>query len=223
MSRLDALASRLFQAHPWHGIPPGDPGRVTAFIEIVPEDTVKYELDKGSGQLKIDRVQRYSSLCPTLYGFVPQTWCGPAVAKRWKKRGLKGDGDPLDICVLTETSIPKGSFLVEARPIGGLRILDGREADDKIVAVLETDLLYGDLKDLRQVPKAIVERLEHYFLSYKRPPGKKGRGTVELAGVYGAAEAGAVVAAAIDDYREEYGAPETRFAELSRLLGPGRR
>ncbi len=71
---LETLLSLLFKAHPWHGISAGPdaPDQVVAYIEIVPADTVKYELDKHSGELKLDRPQRYSSLCPSLYGFIPQ-------------------------------------------------------------------------------------------------------------------------------------------------------
>src|SRR5690242_3146626 len=111
---LAYLVEVLFQAHPWHGISPGEhaPDTVTAYIEIVPTDPVKYELDKPSGHLRIDRPQRYSSLCPTLYGFVPQTYCGEEVAKRCMERtgrtGIKGDHDPLDICVLTERPVVHG-------------------------------------------------------------------------------------------------------------------
>jgi inorganic pyrophosphatase len=76
------LFGQLFQAHPWHGVNPGEkaPEEVSSYIEIVPTDVVKYELDKGSGHLRVDRPQRFSSMCPTLYGFIPQTFCGEEVA-----------------------------------------------------------------------------------------------------------------------------------------------
>ena len=96
------------KAHPWHGISAGKkaPAVVTAFIEIVPSDTVKYEIDKISGYLKVDRPQKFSSTIPTLYGFVPQTYCGEEVAQyaRLKsgKEIIQGDKDPLDICVLSD-------------------------------------------------------------------------------------------------------------------------
>ena len=124
MNRLDDLLKVLFQAHPWHGVPVGKdaPAVVNAFIELVPTDPVKYELDKETGHLRLDRPQRYSSLCPTLYGFVPQTYCGAEIGARCTERtgipGIVGDGDPLDICVLTEKSIAHGNLLVRARPIG---------------------------------------------------------------------------------------------------------
>ncbi|MBC7912261.1 MAG: inorganic diphosphatase, partial [Pyrinomonadaceae bacterium] len=137
---LHDLLAVLFQAHPWHGVAPGldEHDAVNVYVEIVPTDVVKYELDKPSGHLRIDRPQRFSSLCPTPYGFIPQTYCGDAVGalccERTGREGIKGDGDPMDICVLTEKTIAQGNFFVRAKPIGGLRMIDGNEADDKIIA-----------------------------------------------------------------------------------------
>jgi inorganic pyrophosphatase len=222
---LETLLGRLFQAHPWHGIPvgPDAPGGVTAYVEIVPGDTVKYELDKPSGQLRIDRPQRFSSLCPTLYGFIPQTYCGERIGQRCATRTgrtqLRGDGDPLDICLLTEKSIPHGNFLAKARPLGGLRMVDGNEADDKIIAVLEDDVVYGNAQDLKDVPKGLLERLQHYFLSYKQLPGT-GTRRVEIAEVYDRDEAFEVIRLSQEDYRASFGAPETRLDELRALLAP---
>src|SRR3954471_3420079 len=73
----------LFKPHPWHGIAlgAGAPEVVTVYLEIVPTDTLKYELDKASGHLKVDRPQQFSNVCPTLYGLLPQTYCGPRVAQ----------------------------------------------------------------------------------------------------------------------------------------------
>jgi len=220
---LDKLLDVMFQAHPWHGVAPGDPADVVqAFIEIVPTDTVKYELDKPSGHLRIDRPQRFSSQPPTLYGFIPQTYCGKRVGQRCSERigkaGIRGDGDPMDICVLTEKSIAQGNFLLRARPIGGLRMLDGEEADDKIVAVLERDMAYGDLRDIADCPKGLIERLRHYFLTYKQMPGEKAR-EVRIAEVYDRVEAVEVLRLSLQDYRESFGPPEGRAAALARLLG----
>lgn len=220
---LAYLVEVLFQAHPWHGISPGEraPEAVVSFIEIVPTDPVKYELDKGSGHLRIDRPQRYSSMCPTLYGFVPQTYCGDSVAKRCMNRlgreGIEGDHDPLDICVLTERPVVHGNFLLTARPIGGLRMIDGNEADDKIVAVLENDLAYGGLEDISQCPPGLIERLEHYFLSYKQLPTEPKR-KVEIAERYDRDEARHVIQCCMNDYRSTYGKPELRLHALRRLL-----
>jgi inorganic pyrophosphatase len=221
---LASLVEVLFQAHPWHGIGAGAdaPESVTCFIEIVPTDAVKYELDKASGHLRIDRPQRYSSICPTLYGFVPQTYCGERVAKRCEERvgrsGIQGDHDPLDICVLTDRPVTHGNMLLTARPIGGLRMIDRDEADDKIIAVLEGDLAYGDVEDLSQCPKAVIDRLEHYFLSYKQLPTEPGR-KVEIPERYGRDEAREVIRLCMEDYRASYGRPELRLPALRRLLG----
>ena len=129
-------------AHPWHGIPLGkeQPNVVNAFIEVTPSDTVKYELDKITGILKIDRPQLFSNICPTLYGIIPQTLCGKRVAHhcriKFARKEIVGDMDPLDICVLTEKLVTQGNILLEAIPIGGLKLIDNNEADDKIIAYL---------------------------------------------------------------------------------------
>ena len=220
---LDDLLALLFQAHPWHGVTAGDdaPGTVNAYIEIVPTDAVKYELDKPSGHLRLDRPQRFSSQCPTLYGLIPQTYCGDSVAELCRSHagdcGIRGDGDPMDICVLTEKTFAHGNFFVHARPIGGLRMIDGSEADDKIVSILVSDVAYGHIKDIGECPKGIIDRLEHYFLSYKQFPEEAPR-RVEIAEVYNRAEAIRVINASLHDYRARYGAPEKRISELRRML-----
>jgi inorganic pyrophosphatase len=222
---LEKLMTIMFQAHPWHGVPPGDPaGVVEAYIEIVTTDTVKYELDKESGHLRIDRPQRYSSQPPTPYGFIPQTYCGTRVGQRCSERcgvpNIRGDGDPMDVCILTEKSMAHANFFLRARPIGGLRMIDGEEADDKIVAVLESDMAYGDLRDIADAPQGVIERLRHYFLTYKQMPGEPAR-TVRIAEVYDRVEAVEVLRRSLEDYREAFGDPNTRAAQLARLIGQG--
>ncbi len=205
-------ATRLFQAHPWHGVLPGEkvPEQVNAYIEIVPTDAVKYELDKASGHLRVDRPQRFSSMCPALYGFIPQTFCGQEVAALCSQRtgieNIQGDKDPMDICVLSEKTFAHGSFFVNARPIGGLRMIDGEQADDKIIAVLESDLAYGRFEDIGDCPQGLVDRLKHYFLSYKQFPGDAPR-RVEIVDVYNRAEASDVINRSLRDYRKEFGKP----------------
>ena len=222
---LEKLLALMFQAHPWHGVPAGDgaPEVVNAYVEIVPTDAVKYELDKASGHLRLDRPQRFSSFPPTLYGFIPQTFCGDRVAEL--SRGfvggggqVRGDGDPMDICVLTERPAAHANFLVRAKPVGGLRMIDGEEADDKIIAVLEKDVAYGHIEDIRDVPRGLVERLQHYFLTYKQLPQESPR-RVEIADVYDRAAALETIRRSFEDYRARYGAPEERVGELKRLLG----
>jgi inorganic pyrophosphatase len=223
-TRLRQLTSLILQAHPWHGVSPGPkaPDEVVSFIEIVPTDAVKYELDKASGHLRIDRPQRYSSFCPTLYGFIPQTYCAEKVAERAMERTrsgtLVGDGDPLDVCVMTEKAFSHGNFLLQARPVGGLTMLDRGEADDKIIAVLIDDLVYGGVRDLADCPKGLLDRLRHYFLSYKQLPEETPR-RVEIPDMYGREEALEVIRRSQADYRAHYGEPETRLSELRDLLG----
>jgi inorganic pyrophosphatase len=223
---LADLLAKLFQAHPWHGIDPGAraPAVVNAYIEIVPTDAVKYELDKASGHLRVDRPQRFSSMCPAPYGFIPQTYCGPSVAalceSRTGRTGIRGDGDPLDICVLTERPATHGAFVVRALPIGGLRMIDGEEADDKIIAVLESDVAYGHLREVADAPQGLVDRLRHYFLSYKQLP-HEAPGRVEIAEVYGRDGASEVIRRSVDDYRASFGEPGARLEALRRLLMDG--
>jgi inorganic pyrophosphatase len=202
--------TQLFQAHPWHGVSPGAkaPELISAYIEIVPTDAVKYELDKASGHLKVDRPQRFSSMCPTLYGFIPQTYCGAEVAELCAQRigqaGIEGDGDPIDICVLSEKTFAHGSFFLNARPIGGLRMIDGQQADDKIIAVLESDLAYGHIESIAAVPEGLVDRLKHYFLSYKQFPGDAPK-KVSIADVYDREEALEVIRRSLRDYGKKFG------------------
>jgi len=212
----------LFRAHPWHGVSLGDdhPQIVTAYIELVPSDTVKYELDKYSGHLKVDRPQIYSNVCPTLYGMLPQTYCGTRVAEICKQRtgrkDIVGDNDPLDICVLTEKLVPNGDILLKARPIGGFRMLDGGEADDKIIAVMENDALHENWSDIQSCPSPVIERLEHYFLTYKQSPDRK-KNKSEIVGIYGKREAYEVIEAARADYAEEYADVKEAFKSLQRF------
>ncbi len=197
-----------FRAHPWHGVEPGAdvPSVVTAFIEIVPADTVKYEVDKASGLLKVDRPQRFSNVCPALYGFVPRTLCAERVgaycSEKTGKPGIVGDGDPLDICVLTEKSLPRGDVLIQAIPIGGLRMIDTNQADDKIIAVMRDDAVYGHLTDIRQCPAGVIERLRHYFLTYKLAPGSPD--PVEITHVYNRSEAHEVIRRSLADYNAAF-------------------
>ncbi len=194
-----------FKAHPWHGISlgPSTPSTVTAFIEVVPTDTVKYEIDKTTGYLKIDRPQKFSNIIPSLYGFLPQTYCGEQIAtycmQQTGRKGIVGDADPLDICVLTERPITHGDILVQAIPIGGFRMIDGGEADDKIIAVLKGDEVYADWHTIEDVPTAVINRLKHYFLTYKQLPGAPPK--CEITGVYSKEEAYEVINRSQEDYK----------------------
>ena len=202
------MKKHQYKPHPWHGISPGKdcPDLITTYIEIVPGDTVKYEIDKESGYLKVDRPQKFSNQIPALYGFIPQTYCGEEIAKYAKLKSTvevqKGDGDPLDICVLTEKTINNGDILVEAIPIGGFRMIDKGEADDKIIAVLKQDEIYGHLKDISECHEAIINRLKHYFLTYKNLPGIIQ--PVQIESVYGSQEAKEVIKKSLIDYKNSF-------------------
>lgn len=210
-SNMSRLLGLRYKSHPWHGVDIGEeaPEEITCFIEMVSTDTVKYEVDKETGYLKIDRPQKYSSILPALYGFIPQTYCGKQVAvlaneALGREGEIIGDGDPLDICVLTEKNIPHGDILVRARPIGGFRMLDANEADDKIIAVLANDALYGKMTDISQLPRRVVDRLRHYFLTYKDMPDEEASDTA-IPQTYGAEEAKRVILASMVDYDESFG------------------
>lgn len=193
-----------WRPHPWHGLDPGpDPPQVVhAFIELTPFDLIKFEVDKVTGYLRADRPQRSSSQPPTLYGFVPQSYCGNHVSELSSK-ATKGDGDPLDICVLTERPIARAEIIVNARVVGGLQAVDRDEADDKIIAVLANDNIWSDAEDVSDLPSAIIERMEHYFSTYKMTPDRKSVITIER--IYGVEHALKVVAASLEDYDEAYG------------------
>ena len=193
-----------FRPHPWHGLELGEnaPQIVNAYIEITPFDYMKYEIDKATGYLRIDRPQRGSSLPPALYGFIPRTYCDRHVAGL-AKNAAKGDGDPLDICVLSERPINRSEIVVNARVVGGFDINDKGEADDKIIAVLENDPVYSHVQDVGDLPPIVVERLNHYFSTYKLVPGKEA--VLEIEGMYGREHAYKVIQAAIQDYDDVYG------------------
>ena len=198
-----------FKAHPWHGISFGDkaPDIITCFIEMVPADQIKYEIDKASGYRKVDRPQKFSNIVPALYGFVPQTYCGELVAElanlKTGRTTIVGDKDPLDICVLTERNIPTGDIILEAIPIGGFRMIDKNEADDKIIAVMAKDEIYSKWKDISDVPEPIINRLRHYFLTYKNIPGES-NAIVEITETYGREVAHDVIRRSMSDYNKTF-------------------
>lgn len=208
MDPIGRLIGLRYKSHPWHGIDIGDnsPEVVTAYIEMTTTDTVKFEVDKQSGFLMIDRPQKYSNVVPALYGFMPQTYSSDKVAEfcmeKTGRENIKGDGDPVDICVLTEKEITHGDIIAKVRPIGGFRLLDGNEADDKIVAVLFNDAVYGDYQDISDVPMLIIERLKHYFLTYKDLPGRES--DVEITDTFGIEEAHEVIRRSQDDYHHKF-------------------
>ncbi|MFT7649095.1 MAG: inorganic pyrophosphatase [Candidatus Poriferisodalaceae bacterium] len=211
MNRIRTLVPNTFdryRAHPWHGLSAGEdaPHVVEAYVEITPFDAVKYEIDKHSGYLRVDRPQGSSALPPTLYGFIPRTYCGDRVAKL-TPGALIGDQDPLDICVLSQQRIDRAEVVLSARVVGGIRLLDGGEADDKIVALLTSDSVFDYATELSHLPKAVVNRIVHYFGTYKLDIVTH-ENSIEVVGTYGAEQAREVIAASMADYDEEFGATE---------------
>jgi len=209
---MDPIVGKLmglrYKSHPWHGIDIGEeaPEIVSCFIEVVPTDTVKYEVDKVSGYLRLDRPQKYSNVVPALYGFLPQTYSGEKVAELSREKtgnvSIKGDNDPLDICILTEKDITHGDIIVKARPIGGFRMIDNNEADDKLIAVLNKDAVYGGYTDIKDCPPLVIDRLKHYFLTYKDLPGEKRR--CEITHIYGIEEAHDLIRRSMEDYTNRF-------------------
>ncbi len=211
---------RRYQSHPWHGINIGKdaPNTVMSFIEMTPSDSVKYEIDKESGFIKVDRPQKFSNIVPALYGFIPQTFCAEEVAdycmEKTGKKNIKGDGDPLDICVLTERNITHGNIIVPAIPIGGFRMIDNNEADDKIIAILKGDQIYERWTDILDCPSSIINRLKHYFLTYKNIPGEEAA-KVEIPNIYGKEEALEVIKRSQKDYKKHFGDAEEAMSSAT--------
>ena len=193
-----------FRPHPWHGLEvgPEPPAVLNAYIEITPYDLMKYEVDKVSGYLRVDRPQRSSAQHPALYGFIPRTYCAERVCKL-APGSTRGDGDPLDICVLSERAITRNEIIVRCRVIGGLQMIDRGEADDKIIAVLDGDYVWGEARGLGDVPAVQIERLQHYFATYKMVPGEAGK--VKVDRIYERDHALKVVMAAMADYADAFG------------------
>ncbi|NGX61815.1 MAG: Inorganic pyrophosphatase [Chlamydiae bacterium] len=207
------LMNLFCRAHPWHGVEIGEksPEEIHCYIEIVPTDTVKFELEKNTGLLIADRPQKYSNHCPTMYGLIPQTYAGKRIGdyccQKTGRTGIHGDQDPLDICVLTEKPVLRGDILVTAIPIGGIRAIDENEADDKIIAVLKEDLVYERFKDIHDCPQNLLDRLKHYFLTYKESPEdltEQKHRRMEITDIYGKEEAQEIIRLGSQDYDELY-------------------
>lgn len=217
------LMGLLFRAHPWHGVDIGDdaPEIVNAYIEMLPTDTVKYELDKKSGILKVDRPQKFSSMPPMLYGLIPRTYSGKKSSEYCNKKtgrsDITGDKDPIDICVLTERPITSNNILVPAVVVGGIRMIDNNEADDKIVAYLKGDLIYSGWDDIDDLPGELIERLKHYFLTYKDIPGKE-KHIAEISHVYNREEAYEVIRRGHKDYEDKFAGIEDLLTEALRKI-----
>ncbi|PKL40338.1 MAG: inorganic pyrophosphatase [Candidatus Riflebacteria bacterium HGW-Riflebacteria-1] len=193
-----------WRPHPWHGLEVGKepPSLVQAYIEITPFDLVKYEIDKETGYMRVDRPQRTSSQPPALYGFIPRTYCGPTV-HQLSPNSARGDEDPLDICVISERPIARAEVILDVRVVGGLPMIDRGEADDKIIGVLASDNMWAHVNDISELPTVLIERIYHYFSTYKLVPGHEVE--IHIDRPYGREHAERVVTAAIHDYHEHFG------------------
>lgn len=205
-NQLPLPAAMLYRAHPWHGPSLGEkaPEVVNCYVEIAPTSTLKFELDKETGILMVDRPHKYSSLCPTLYGFLPRTYAGNRVAEYASQKignlTLAGDGDALDVCILSDNAFVHGDLILRARPIGGFRMIDSNEADDKIIAVLEGDSVFGNMREITECPEKVIEQLRHFFLTYKEIPQKGKQAKVQITHTYGRDEAFEVIRRSYLDY-----------------------
>lgn len=146
-------------AHPWHSVSPGDgiPSSVNAIIEIPKGSKAKYEIDKESGLLKLDRVLFSSVMYPANYGFIPQTYCD--------------DKDPLDILVICSVDVVPMS-MIEAKVIGVMHMVDAGEQDDKIIAVAKNDMSVNYINDLSELPPHTMKEIVRFFQDYKALEGK---------------------------------------------------
>jgi len=145
--------------HPWHNVSPGEhtPEIVNAIIEIPQGSRAKYELDKDTGMLKLDRVLFSSLYYPANYGFIPQSYCD--------------DKDPLDILVLSQIKLVP-LCLVKAKVIGVMHMVDNGEADDKIIAVAADDMSVNHISDIDQLPPHFIKEMRQFFEEYKKLENK---------------------------------------------------
>lgn len=173
--------------HPWHGVSLGTkaPEIVAAIIEVPKGSKNKYELDKESGLLKVDRVLYSSVHYPANYGFLPQTLCE--------------DNDPLDILVLGQEPVYPLTIMM-ARPIGVMKMIDQGEADDKIIAVHADDPAYKDYHSLSELPAHRMIEIKRFFEDYKVLEHKQ----VIVSDFLGKEQAHAIIAESIAMYKKEY-------------------
>ncbi len=172
----------------WHDIEEGriKPGNFEALIEIPRGSKAKYELDKATGLLRLDRVLYTSTVYPANYGFIPRTYAD--------------DGDPLDVLVLTnETIFPM--TLVNCYPIGVIKMIDGGALDEKIIAIPFKDPNYNDYYDIHELPKHVFDEMMHFFEVYKTLEHKK----TTVREIAHRDEAVEIIQKCIDRYKEKFG------------------
>ncbi|MGB0885600.1 MAG: inorganic diphosphatase [Chitinophagales bacterium] len=170
--------------NPWHNVSHGEnaPDIVNGIIEIPKNTRAKYEIDKESGLLMLDRVLYSSMYYPANYGFIPQTYCD--------------DNDPLDIIILSQITIVP-MCIVSAKPIGVMRMKDGGELDDKIIAVAENDMSVNHINDISELPKHFFKEIRNFFEDYKKLEHK----AVEVTDFEDAAKAKEIILQSIEDYK----------------------
>lgn len=175
-------------SHPWHGVATGDqaPRTVTAVIEIPQGSRAKYEIDKESGLLKLDRVIYSSFYYPCNYGFIPRTY--------------GDDKDPLDILVITSMPV-QALCLMDAKVIGVMRMIDSGDADDKIIAVAANDPSVNYYNNIEQLPRHFFDELRHFFEEYKRLENK----SVVVNEFQDKATALQIIEAGIKSYEDNFG------------------
>ncbi|MFC1802132.1 inorganic diphosphatase [Patescibacteria group bacterium] len=170
----------------WHDLKPGEPEKMNVIIEINKGSKNKYEIDKETGLIALDRVMHSAQDYPFDYGFVPQT--------------LWDDNDALDIILLTTYPLAPG-MLVRVRPVAIMNMIDSGEADDKIIAVPTEDPRWDDVKDLGDINQHTIKEMEHFFSTYKKVQEKE----VEITGFKGKDEAIEAFKRGISIYQEKYG------------------
>lgn len=176
---------QIDKSNPWHKVAIGEnvPDIVNGIIEIPQNTRAKYELDKDSGLLLMDRVIFSAMHYPANYGFIPQTYCD--------------DKDPLDIVVLSQIAVVP-LCIVSAKVIGVMQMLDGGEHDDKIIAVAENDMSVNHINDISELPAHFIKELKNFFEDYKKLENK----TVEVEEFQGATIAKDIIKKSIEDYKK---------------------
>ncbi|WP_349317418.1 inorganic diphosphatase [Chitinophaga sp. MM2321] len=177
----------MMTTNPWHSVSPGSevPHVVNAIIEIPKGCRAKYELDKESGLLKLDRVLYSSVYYPANYGFIPQSYCD--------------DRDPLDILVLSQIEcVPL--CIVEAKVIGVMQMIDGGEADDKIIAVAANDMSVNYINDISELPPHFIDEMRHFFEEYK----KLERKSVKVEEFQNKEKAEGIIMQSFEDYKKNF-------------------
>lgn len=169
----------------WHNIAPGTKEEMNVIVEINRGSKNKYEIDKETGLIALDRVLYSAQDFPCDYGFVPQT--------------LWDDNDPVDVILLTTYPLVPG-LLVRARPVGIMNMVDSGDADDKLIAVPVDDPRWAEVQDIGNVNQHRLKEIQHFYSTYKQLQNKK----VEISGFKGKTEAEAAFARGCDLYRQKY-------------------